>query len=101
MNETVEEKLAGLRKRFAQSLPRRLEAIESALSGDSSVIERLLHSLAGTAGTSGFMAISNLARLAEEHYADGARVRAIVAELGAAAGQAEACPTQGKVQPPS
>ena len=98
MNETVEAKLARLRSRFAQSLPRRLEAIENALSGDPSELERLLHSLAGTAGTYGFTDVSNLARLAEEHYADDARVRAILAELRAAVGQAEACLTQ---EPPS
>ena len=101
MNETVEEKLAGMRKRFVQSLPRRLDAIEHALLGDSTGVERLLHSLAGTAGTYGYTAISNLARLAEERYMDGARVQAILAELRAVAGQAEACSTQDKLQPPS
>jgi diguanylate cyclase (GGDEF)-like protein len=81
MNDSAEAKLAALRNRFAQALPRRLDAIETALSGDPQELERLLHSLAGTAGTYGFMAISNLARQAEEHHADHDVVRSALTRM--------------------
>jgi diguanylate cyclase (GGDEF)-like protein len=85
MNDSAEAKLALLRDRFAQSLPRRLDAIEAALPGDPAELERLLHSLAGTSGTYGFTAISNLARLGEERYAERGVVQRILAEMRMAA----------------
>ena len=85
MNDTAEAKLALLRDRFAQSLPRRLDAVEAALPGDPAELERLLHSLAGTSGTYGFTAISNLARLGEECYAERGVVQRILTELRLAA----------------
>ena len=87
MNESAEQKLAALRDRFAQSLPQRLDAIEEALHDHPAQLERLLHSLAGTAGTYGFMEISKLARAAEENPA---RVGEILEEMRG--GQAEARP---------
>src|SRR5436853_352907 len=102
MNDLAEQKLALLRDRFAQSLPQRLDAIENALDGDPAQLERLLHSLAGTSGTHGFAAISSLARLGEESYADRDNVRSVLEELRAAVpGQAEACPTLGSTHAPS
>jgi diguanylate cyclase (GGDEF)-like protein len=81
MNQSAEQKLAALRDRFAQSLPKRIEAIESALDGDPVQLERLLHSLAGTAGTYGFAEISALARVGEESCADRERVQSILDEV--------------------
>ena len=77
MNQSAETKLAALRHRFEMSLPARLDAIEKALEGDPYEIERLFHSLAGTAGTYGFSAISALARRGEESAAD--RVSTLIA----------------------
>jgi len=86
MNEltSAEEKLAALRQRFALSLTGRLDAIQAALGRDLSELERLFHTLAGTAGTFGFSAISALARRGEENHADAAVAAAILAELRAA-----------------
>jgi diguanylate cyclase (GGDEF)-like protein len=85
MNDSAEGKLTLLRDRFAQSLPRRLDAIEGALPGDPAELERLLHNLAGTSGTYGFTAISSLARVAEECYAERGVVQRILTELRMAA----------------
>src|ERR1051325_6833106 len=87
MNESAQQKLAALRDRFAQSLPQRLDAIEQALHDHDPQLERLLHSLAGTAGTYGFAEISQLARAAEE---DPARLPEILRQMRGE--QAEACP---------
>ena len=87
MNESAQQKLAALRDRFAQSLPQRLDAIEQALHDHDPQLERLLHSLAGTAGTYGFAEISKLARAAEE---DSARLPEILRQMRGE--QAEACP---------
>ena len=99
MNESAEQKLATLRDRFAQSLPQRFDAIEQALDGDPAKLERLLHSLAGTAGTYGFAELSALARAGEEGCGHGAHVGVILAQMreGQAeawhdVGQASACP---------
>ena len=63
---SAEQKLAALRERFANSLPARRDAIEAALANNPTEAERLLHSLAGTAGTYGFHKISAIARRGEE-----------------------------------
>jgi diguanylate cyclase (GGDEF)-like protein len=89
MNElrSAEEKLAALRERFARSLAGRLDAIEAAVAGDGSELERLFHTLAGTAGTFGFRAISALARLGEENVRDAAVASSMLAELRTAVGE--------------
>jgi diguanylate cyclase (GGDEF)-like protein len=94
---SAEEKLAALRQRFALSLPGRLDAIETALAGDASELERQFHTLAGTAGTFGFSVISALARLGEENHTEASVTTSMLAELrvvvaGMAEGMAEASP---------
>lgn len=89
MNElkSAEEKLAALRQRFALSLNARLDAIEAALEGEPTELERLFHTLAGTSGTFGFRAISALARLGEENHRDAAVTASMLAELRTAVGE--------------
>lgn len=84
---SAQEKLAALRQRFALSLPGRLDAIEAALGGDASELERLFHTLAGTAGTFGFSVISALARLGEENHTDAGVAESMLAELRTVAGE--------------
>lgn len=72
--DTVQEKLKGLRKIFSAQLPGKIREIEEALNGlrrdgyDPNLAEtlaRLLHTLAGTAGTFGFSAVRAAARSME------------------------------------
>jgi diguanylate cyclase (GGDEF)-like protein len=84
---SAEEMLAVLRQRFAASLTSRLDAIDAALAGDVSVLERLFHTLAGTAGTFGFSDICELARRGEDNFADADAAASTLAELRAAVGE--------------
>src|SRR5204863_9370734 len=91
--QAAEEKLAALRRRFAVSMTSRLEAIEAAVAEGSADAERLFHSLAGTAGTFGFMAISALAGHGEETCAvgDHAAMRRTIDDLCAAVRSTAEC----------
>lgn len=73
-DNTVQEKLKGLRKVFSAQLPGKVREIEEALNGlrrdgyDPKLTEtlaRLLHTMAGTAGTFGFSAVRSVARSME------------------------------------
>ena len=70
-----ERRLQDLKQRFVQTMPDRIEAIASTLSGCSgtdrtSVLERQFHSLAGVAGTYQLNAIAAVAAEGEEACAE-------------------------------
>ncbi|MBI5076103.1 MAG: diguanylate cyclase [Nitrospirae bacterium] len=73
-SDAVQEKLKGLRKVFSEQLPEKIREIEEALNGlrqdgydqtRAETIARMVHTMAGTAGTFGFSAIRSAAKSME------------------------------------
>ncbi len=73
-SSAVQEKLKGLRKIFSDQLPEKIREIEEALEGllrdewdktRAETVARLIHTMAGTAGTFGFSAIRSAAKSIE------------------------------------
>jgi HPt (histidine-containing phosphotransfer) domain-containing protein/CheY-like chemotaxis protein len=112
--ETLQDKLAALRKVYAEQLPAKLADVEAAWLDASksagggagfSVLHRLLHGLTGSGATFGFAALSDAARVAEiatkalleqEEAPSAAQLEQLGAQL-AALKRAAAKPEQSKV----
>lgn len=97
MTAELAAKLAPLRRRFAEELPSRIDAMQRALAADPPRTEdalRAAHSLAGTAGTFGFHALGDAAKALELGLAEPgpAKWRRLLSVVAAAARTARQSP---------